>query len=100
MCAFLCCAEDNTMYLKKSQGTEKNKLSNCRKIEEKKNGFDLVAMNPKAENSCAVRRVPSAKRRAKLSKQTAPRKSEKKFSKAEKFYRRWKAFLSSRKGGK
>ena len=34
---------------------------------------DLVVMNPKAENSCAVRR-------AKLSKQTAPSKSEKKFS--------------------
>ena len=37
-------------------------------------GKHLVAMNPQAENSCAVRR-------GKLSKQTAPRKSEKKFSK-------------------
>ena len=35
-------------------------------------------MNPKAENSCA-------ERRAKLSKQTAPRKSEKKFSRAKNF---------------
>ena len=33
----------------------------------------LVAMNPKAENSCAVRR-------AKFSKKTAPSKSEKQFS--------------------
>ena len=35
-----------------------------------KGPFLLVVMNPKAENSCAVRR-------AKLSKQTAPSRSEK-----------------------
>ena len=37
-------------------------------------------MNPKAVYSRAERRAPSAGRREKLSKQTAPRKSEKKFS--------------------
>jgi hypothetical protein len=37
----------------------------------------VVGMNPKAENSCVVRRAPCAVRRAKLSKQTAPSKSEK-----------------------
>ena len=52
----------------------------------------------------AGRRAPSAERREKLSKQTAPRKSEKKFSRTNsitdpecnliivKFYRRGKAF--------
>ena len=47
---------------------------------------DLVGMNPKAENSCVVRR-------AKLSKQTASRKSEKQFSKTNRFYRRWVSIL-------
>ena len=40
----------------------------------------LVGMNPKAENSCA-------ERRAKLSKQTAPRKSEKKMLEDKQYYR-------------
>ena len=42
----------------------------------------LVVMNPKAENSCFVRR-------AKLSKQTAPRKSGKQILEDKQYYRRW-----------
>ena len=46
-------------------------------------GISLSFNEPKSRKF--VRRAPCAKRRAKLSKQTAPRKSEKKFSRAKNF---------------